>query len=329
MLADRRADYARMYAEGGNPAAAADLQRQALELAPRWAAGWHELGSYLEKAGDPAGAAEAWRQVLVLCETDIFGAGLKLAASGQAQAPAAPPSEYVAQLFDDYAERFDAALIERLGYTVPERLSETIAAVSGAGHQFARAIDLGCGTGLFGERIRRSASWLEGYDLSEGMLAKAATKGIYDHLAQADIRFGIDAPATSATEKAGLVVAADVFAYFGDLAPVLDCAVGLLAESGLIAFSVEAGLEDCDWLLQPSLRYCHGEAYLRRLLAARNVEIVSLDRAPLRRDGERMIEGLLVVGRKAAVTQAPIVDGFPAGDPLSMLSHCDPAEPTH
>ena len=53
--------------------------------------------------------------------------------------------------------------------------------------RFADVADLGCGTGLFGERIRARADRLEGFDLSANMLAKAQEKGLYDHLAQADL----------------------------------------------------------------------------------------------------------------------------------------------
>ncbi len=38
VIADRRADYARMLEEGGEPEAAAELMEQALELVPAWAA---------------------------------------------------------------------------------------------------------------------------------------------------------------------------------------------------------------------------------------------------------------------------------------------------
>ena len=92
----------------------------------------------------------------------------------------------MAQLFDDYADRFDKALVEKLDYSVPEKLAALIAAHAG-NDRFAHVIDLGCGTGLFGERIRDKADHLEGFDLSANMLAKAEDKGIYDRLAQADL----------------------------------------------------------------------------------------------------------------------------------------------
>jgi len=298
LTADRRAQYARLYAEGGDFGAAIDLQVQALELAPHWAAGWHQLGQYRETTGDMTGAAEAWRKVLVLSPADIFGAGLKLSLTGQADMPPAPPSEYVEALFDGYSDRFDTALVEDLGYCVPERLTALLSEVAGADSQFAKVIDLGCGTGLFGERIRLRTSWLEGYDLSQGMLTKAGEKGIYDRLGQADILHGIPAARLLGAERADLVVAADVLAYFGDLDPVMTVAANLTVDGGLVALSLEAGLEDSHWLLQPSLRYCHGEAYLRRLLDQHGLDALRVSREPIRRDGTAIISGLLVVARK-------------------------------
>ncbi|MCZ4291423.1 methyltransferase [Hoeflea alexandrii] len=298
LTADRRAHYARQYAEGGDMSAAVELQVQALELAPHWAAGWHQLAGYREKAGDLTGAADAWRQVLTLSPTDIFGASLKLSLTGQAEMPPTPPTEYVEALFDGYSDRFDTALVEDLGYRVPERLAAMLCDVAGEDKQFARVIDLGCGTGLFGERIRRMTSWLEGYDLSQGMLAKAGEKGVYDRLGQADILHGITNARLPGAEQADLVVAADVLAYFGDLDPVMAVASGLATGGGLIALSLEAGPEGCDWLLQPSLRYCHGEAYLRRQLENHGLQVISLSREPIRRDGADLISGLLVVARK-------------------------------
>ncbi len=50
------------------------------------------------------------------------------------------------------------------------------------------AIDLGCGTGLFGAEIRDRVAHLEGFDLSVNMLAKAEEKSLYDLLAKADLR---------------------------------------------------------------------------------------------------------------------------------------------
>src|SRR5690349_10062613 len=122
LLADRRASYAEMLLEGGDAAAAADLMRDALALAPGWAAGWFRLGEMLEMAGRAPEAEDAWREALRLDPQDRMGAALKLGLTASTAGLVAPPSAFVETLFDQYAGEFDAALVERLGYRVPELL---------------------------------------------------------------------------------------------------------------------------------------------------------------------------------------------------------------
>ena len=86
-------------------------------------------------------------------------------------------------------------------------------------------------------------------------------------------------------------------------------ASSLTADGGLLAFSLEAGTEGCDWMLQTSLRYCHSEVYLRRQLEQNSLDLLTLSREPIRRDGADTITGLLVVARKrpntAVSTEVP------------------------
>lgn len=293
LVADRRADYAAMLAESGDPAAAAELMEQALELAPLWAAGWFRLGEYREKAGSTA-AAEAYRRTLDLAPDDIFGAGLKLAALGQAAQPDLPPSRYVEGLFDDYAERFDTALVERLAYTVPGKLMRLIC--DHAASPYGQVIDLGCGTGLFGAEIAGRCGRLEGYDLSDNMLVKAEAKGLYDHLGKADLslataRSGLfeDAP----MHRADLVAAADVMMYLGDLDAAFANAAAVLKPSGLFAFSVEKAAGDAGFALRPSLRYAHSEAHVRGMLARHAMQATAVEETVIRMDAGEPIVGLL------------------------------------
>ena len=339
LIADRRADHARGLAGTHDFAAAAEVMRQAIDLAPCWPAGWFSLGTYLEKAGDGEGASDAFRMVLQLTEDDVFGAGMKLATLGQASVPATPPSAFVERLFDDYADRFDRALVERLGYSVPERLAAAVEAARGRGAVFARAVDLGCGTGLMGQRLRAHVSYLEGYDLSAGMLAKARGKGIYDHLGGCDLSLPpeVSGLPVQGSERADLVTAADVMAYLGDLDTVFAAVAAILAPEGLFAFSVERGPEETAWMLRSSLRYAHGETYLRVLAERHGLATLSIVQAPLRRDGAETVEGLLVVMERhgvhgehavgAAFPPHPEASGAPLGEPesqpLSGRRHCE------
>lgn len=305
LIADRRAHYAQMLAENGDAAAAADLMAQALELVPGWTAGWDLLGQYREAAGDIAGAIQAWRTLVGLDTAGVFGAPLKLAVHGAGLAPLATDRAYVAALFDDYAEGFEAALLQRLGYAVPELLSKRIldrlAQRGEAG--FAHALDLGCGTGLMGERLRRHVSHLEGIDLSPGMVAETARKGIYDRLAEAELLDFL----TRCGASVDLVTAADVFVYSGALPPVFVAVAGIVRPGALFAFSIETheGAEPC--VLRPSLRYAHAPEAALGALRDAGFTVVSATRETLRMDRGEPIPGLIVLAEWPVAREAALV----------------------
>ncbi|MBX3570555.1 MAG: methyltransferase domain-containing protein [Rhizobiaceae bacterium] len=292
LIADRRYDYAEMLFADGESAAAAELMLGALELAPGWALGWFRLGDYLEAAGDLPGAERAWRTVLRLEPDDRPGAGLKLHLIGAEAVPNAPPSPFVEALFDEYAPTFDEKLVGALGYRVPRLLEEAIVRAA-SGRRFRLALDLGCGTGLMGERLRPLVDRLEGYDLSAEMLRKARAKGIYDLLEQADLQeFRREAA------PADLVTAADVFMYVGALDRVVATAARLLESGGLFAFSVEGAAGSADFALQASRRYAHSRGYVERLLGDTAFALVSLEEATIRQDRGEPVAGLIVVARR-------------------------------
>ena len=292
LLADRRHDYAEMLFASGDHAAAAGLMLDALELAPGWALGWFRMGEMHEAAGALDQAAEAWRMAKKLDPDDRAGAALKLELIGRAPVSDAPPGAFVEALFDQYAPTFDKALVERLEYRVPQLLFEAIGGTGQA--RFAHAVDLGCGTGLMGERLRPLVGSLEGCDISVGMLKKAEAKGVYDRLFKADLQ-SLALPAG----EADLVMAADVFMYVGALDRIISVVAAGLSADGLFAFSVEKHDGAEDFVLRPSRRYAHSEPYLRRLLSANGFSPPSIEAETIRQDRGAGIEGLIVVARKA------------------------------
>ncbi|HXV30822.1 MAG TPA: methyltransferase [Sinorhizobium sp.] len=302
LIADRRADYAKMLAKAGDAQGAADLMAQALELAPEWAAGWFRLADYEEKSGRKEAAVAALNNTLHLNPADIFGASLKLALLGAVETPDQPPSTYVERLFDDYAERFDEALVEKLAYSVPEKLAALIERTSNGRH-FRHVTDLGCGTGLFGERIRHRTDFLEGFDLSANMLVKAEAKALYDRLGQADLSqppemSGVFADLAAA--RADLVSAADVLMYLGNLESVFVIADRLLAPGGLFAFSVEDAAAVEGFVLRPSLRYAHSESYIASLCGPHALSLLAVERTVIRMDAGQPVSGILFLARKPA-----------------------------
>jgi predicted TPR repeat methyltransferase len=303
VTADRRADYARMLDESGEPASAAELMEQALERTPGWAAGWFNLGVYREKAGNAEGATAAFERVLPLDLDDLFGAPLMLASLGSGAVPDQPSSLYIERLFDDYAERFDHALLKKLAYSVPRKLAALLAETPDLPQGYRLTADLGCGTGLLGPEIRDRTDRLEGFDLSGNMLAKAAEKQVYDLLGVADlsltaVQSGLFSPGLAA-HRADLITASDVLIYLGNLDNLLTLVRQLAAPGAVLAFSVEDAGAGTGFRLGRSLRYAHTQTYVRDVCARHGFVIRAETSTVIRLDGGMAITGLLFVAQTA------------------------------
>jgi len=294
LLIDRRFEWARESLAGGDAAGAADLLGQLLELAPRYAPAWFLLGEAREQLGDGPGAIEAFERAREADPEDGQGAAVRLARLG-AVAAAPMPVGYVRALFDGYAPQFDEALTAGLGYRGPEVLLQAVErAQTGRLSRFARALDLGCGTGLAGVAFHPLCDELTGIDLAPRMLAVAESKGVYKRLIEGDVmQFAVAEKV--AGRRYDLILAADVFMYFHDLSAFRDIAP-LLASSGLFAFTVETYDGD-GAILRDTLRYAHGEAHVRDALRAAGLAVVSLDAASTRTEKGVPVPGLVVVAR--------------------------------
>ena len=292
-IADKRFAIATALAEAGDLTAAAEVLAQALELAPAWAAGWLRLGEWRERTGDRDGAATAYTHARGLDPDDGLGAGLRRAALAGAT-PDAMPAAYVRTLFDDYAPRFEAALTEKLAYRTPALIADALLRHAGA-RRFARAIDLGCGTGLMGEALRGRVDDLTGVDLSAQMVAVAGKKGIYDRLAAGDaVAFLAAEPEASAD----LIVAADVLPYVGDVGPLVVAAARALAPGGLLAASAERA-DGNEFVLGPTLRYRHSAGVLRQAATTAGLAVAAIEPAVLRKEAGRPVDGLIVVAERS------------------------------
>jgi predicted TPR repeat methyltransferase len=289
---DRRLDWARGLIERGEAAAAAELLQETLSRAPGFVAGWFLLGEAEVEAGNREGAIVAFRKVIALDSDDQLGASLRLARLGKQKDIGAMSPAYVRTLFDQYAGRFDRELVGALAYRGPTFLLEAIDAVAGRQTHFPRVLDLGCGTGLMGETIRARAGELTGVDLSSKMIAAAEKKEIYDRLVIGDLNEFLDA------ERAtyDLTLAADVFVYLSNLAPVLLSAAKKLSPPGFIAFTVEThGGEGV--ILSDTLRFAHGETHIRIAAETAELDVIRLEKVSTRLEKNSPVASLLVILR--------------------------------
>jgi predicted TPR repeat methyltransferase len=293
LLADRRYAYADAAFRDGDVQAAVDLAQQALDLAPAFAPAYALLGRAEAARGDETAAIAGLTRALALEPDDALGVRIDLARLGATPPETALGAGYVRALFDGYARDFDRHLVGELNYRAPELIRgalRQVCAARGREFRFDRALDLGCGTGLMGQALRGVCAAIEGVDLSPRMLAEAAKTGAYRALHERALL-----PFLQAAPEGGadLVVAADVFVYVSDLAPVFAAAHRALGAGGLFAFTVQAHAGD-GVALGEDARYAHGEPTLRRLAAATGFTTALFEPASTREDRGADVPGFLM-----------------------------------
>jgi predicted TPR repeat methyltransferase len=296
MIADRRFDFARDLQLNGDLVAAADLLLQAVELASGFASAWFTLGEIRERLGEREAAIEAFRKAQAADSDDRHGAGLRLMLLG-AEPLSAMPAAYVQALFDQYASKFEAALIDDLGYRGPALLFKAVLDGRASGRKpvfFKRAIDLGCGTGLAATVFAGEVDHFTGIDLSPRMIERARLTGLYAELEVADMVNGLRCkPETSAE----LILAADAMVYVADLAPVLAEAGRVLVSGGVFAFTTETH-DGEGVIIGKGLRYAHSADYVRMSIEAAGLNLSRLEHRSARNEDNRPVPGLVAVATK-------------------------------
>ena len=297
LLADRRYEYALALLARGDDHGAVELLRQALELAPGWAAAHFALGEILAKRGDMAQACAALRAALVSDPADHAGAGARLAVL-RGETPDRLPTAHVRALFDGYAARFEDSLVGALNYQAPSLL---VAAVEGAfpGRHFAAMLDLGCGTGLAARAFAGRVTAIDGIDLSPGMLGQAHDSGLYRQLVAGDLTTLLQTPKAAPLRPSyDLMIAADVFVYLGDLGPPFRAIFDRLAAGGVLGFTVQSHAGD-GVILGTDYRFAHASTYLAHLARELGFMVLAARPAVTRQDRGVDVPGALCLWAKA------------------------------
>lgn len=247
-----------------------------------------EHGKTLIYAEQLSSAAEALRRSVAL-DPELKEAHYMFAALGEAPTPAAVPIDYVAGLFDSYADKFESHLRGELAYRAPEIMLETLRRAKLPSRPL-EILDGGCGTGLCGPLLRPLAARLDGVDLSSQMIRHAEKKGIYDELIVGDLLKTLaDRP-----NRYDLIVAADVVIYLGDLHGLFVAAARALQPGGFFALSVE-GHEGEGYVLQRSGRFAHSTPYVLSVAKESGLRPVIVESSVLRQENEKGVVGTVMV----------------------------------
>ena len=192
------------------------------------------------------------------------------------------PKEFVAELFDSFADTFDEQLLGGLMYKVPQLVGQE---ASKFGTEYDSVLDAGCGTGLAGRFLRPLINGvLFGVDASQKMLDIASkctvTHGcglkevvnsetnsdqpLYDELLVMDLEEMTIANTLNRKEDKfpgfDLIVAADVLVYFGSLSRLLSTFASISVPGAALIFSCERATQEeapLGWRLLSSGRFSH------------------------------------------------------------------------
>lgn len=282
---------ANAYQEIGELEEAVDAYLQAADRMPDSDTVHYNVGLLLNRQGQRDDALIHLKRALEL--NPKRGDAQHLVAALEGRTTQRAPEEYVRKLFDDYASRFEAHLVGDLQYRIH---LDVIGLINQHRRErrFGRALDLGCGTGLTGAAARGFVDHLTGVDLSENMLRQAEVKGVYDLLRAADIDVYLD----ELDQPIDLVLATDVFIYVGALERTIGLVAEKLNDRGLLAFSVEAEVPAASWVLRPTGRYGHGDAYISALMAENGLTVVDKLHTALRNDRSKPIFGVIYLVEK-------------------------------
>lgn len=202
------------------------------------------------------------------------------------------PKDYVANLFDQYAGHYNQHLTNMLKYQLPEKIEMCL-------HEHFKpkseltVLDLGCGTGLFGNILRPFAKTLTGVDLSQNMLNKAGETHLYDSLLQMDAIEHLEQ-----SSNYNLIIAAELFPYIGDPQPLLKAIYNALSTDGICIFSIESKDIEQLYTLSENARFIHNPTILLDLMTKIGFSAIETESTTLRLHQSKPVLGKLFIVTK-------------------------------
>lgn len=219
-----------------------------------------------------------------------------LAACTGRNVPDRASNAFVESTFDSFASSFEAKL-ETLSYRAPTLVAAMLVDSGLERSNRLDVLDAGCGTGLCGAAVAPFARRLVGVDISEGMLAHAKDKHVYQKLVKAELTEYL-------RDNSGtfdLIVSSDTLVYFGDLKDIIVAFAGALRPNGLLVFTLEHAVgdsDDIDYRLELHGRYSHAKSYVERLLTSFGLQS-KIIHAELRMEAGLPVQGLVIRAAKS------------------------------
>lgn len=265
---------------------AASHYRQAIDSQPDKASYYANLGNIYRETNEPTEALSCYKEALK--RDPELAVAKHFIAALENKTPEKASEEYVAKVFDEYADHFDSHLAA-LEYRTPQILRDMVGEALPGSKNNLRILDLGCGTGLCGPLFSDISSYLAGVDLSPKMVAKTKERGVYDLVTTGDIEEALESTPT----PFDLIIAADVFVYIGALERIFQATAERLSPGGWFCFSTEKLSEDSSYVLRSSGRFAHSDDYIISLASKMNFKLHTNQSTTLRLEKNHPITGSL------------------------------------
>jgi predicted TPR repeat methyltransferase len=265
---------------------AEQIYRDVIERAPDHLPSLNNLAYLTHKRGEIEGALQLYENILKIDPGHESADFMRAALSGETRTHS--PESYVQEVFDEFAEHYEQSLTVKLGYDLPSSLYDFYGQQV-PDHKPKHALDLGCGTGLVGQKFSPLCRSMTGVDISAKMLEAARHKDLYDSLHNAEIiDYLINCPGASYD----LAVSADVLPYLGSLEELLRRLLPVLVAGGHFLFSVEDYPEEVlHPVLRHSGRFAHSSAYIQTVAGQTGWHIIAMTKLDLRKERGEWIQG--------------------------------------
>ncbi|TYC48671.1 methyltransferase domain-containing protein [Rhodobacterales bacterium] len=140
-------------------------------------------------------------------------------------------SSAIASYYDQWADTYDETLVT-WDYKAPK---DAVALLSGHLQPGARVLDVGCGTGLVSEALKRQANYrIDGLDISPASLKRAGERSTYEDLVCHDLQ-KLPLPVESDAYDAAISVG--VLTYIEDAPDLLRDLCRTVRSDGVIGFT--------------------------------------------------------------------------------------------
>ncbi len=276
------------------------LYERILELNPNHAFAFHNLATVLLHLNQRALALDYFKKAYHLQPENLTAKHMIDAISENPEAKQSPPA-FIQALFDQYAYNYNDHVKTQLKYQVPSLIREALTPFISQETLPEKTLDLGCGTGLMAPFLLDISLRLIGVDISENMTEVAKRLGAYYKLYHDDIMHFLP----KHPNEYDLIVAADVFCYFGELKEVFRYCHQSLTDNNLMVFTVEylsnPAKKNQPYRLQTSGRFAHSQLYIEKELNEAGFKLEVSKQVIIRYQEDIPVEGLLYIVRKGLI----------------------------